>query len=140
MISERFKLTLVQPHYEVHVPPKDSDVTPATHSVVHSSKKLTKTISYIPRGVAKPFVRLDGDISPEVLNPQSVGIGAIGYISRGLTPPHLHFIKATDATLISISWSHAIMDAVGLGEIIQAWQEDINVELAESSVQENTHK
>ena len=77
---------------------------------------------------------LQRNFDPNILNPRNNGIGGVqGYISAGLSPLHLHFIRATDATLISLSWSHVLMDALGLAEIIHAWEKDLSDEAIESN-------
>lgn len=63
-----------------------------------------------------------------MLNPlYDVPGGISGYIKANRTPINLHFLKASDATLVSISWPHAITDTLGLGEIVKEWEEQIRV-------------
>ena len=95
---------------------------------------MSETVPYIPSGSTKPCVDLESNFDPNILNPRNNGIGGVqGYISAGLPQLHFHFIRATDATLISLSQSHVLMDALGLAEIIHAWEEELINEAMESN-------
>jgi hypothetical protein len=79
-------------------------------------------------------VDLESNFDLNILNPRNNGIGGVqGYIAAGLPPLHLHFIRAADTTLISLSWSHVLMDALGVAEIVHAWEEDLSDEAMESN-------
>lgn len=62
-----------------------------------------------------------------LLNPRTAVKSVREYVQYQLPLLHLHFISATDATLVSLSWSHAVMDAVACAQLVAAWKQEILV-------------
>ncbi|KFY30704.1 hypothetical protein V493_01728 [Pseudogymnoascus sp. VKM F-4281 (FW-2241)] len=121
------------PLFEIHVPPA-SDVEAFSESVYDTEKTLSSVISYIPNGTLEPTVDITGIFDRELLNPRSVAKGVEDYIQNDLPLLHLHFIKAADATMASLSWSHAAMDASGCAQLVLAWEEELSGAVTKSKI------
>ncbi|PGH08740.1 hypothetical protein AJ80_07778 [Polytolypa hystricis UAMH7299] len=105
----------------------NSDEVPAfSTSADEISGPLKSVISYVENGLPEPVVQVDSNFDPKVLNPRSSASGVKEYIYKNLPLLNLHFIRATDATLVSLSCIHVIMDGVALGRLVTAWQEEMH--------------
>lgn len=108
------------------MPPPESDVPAFSTSIVEVNLDLSSVIQYVPNGTPEPAIRLFENFDKTTLNPQSAIRGVEEYIKKDLPLLHLHIVKAIDATFVSLCWSHAVMDAVGTGQIVMAWEEELN--------------
>ncbi|CZR60865.1 uncharacterized protein PAC_10761 [Phialocephala subalpina] len=114
------------PPFEIHVPPAQSDVRAFTISVQEVKSDLSSVISYVPNGAPEPVIHVFQTFDKTTLNPRGAIRGVEEYIEKDLPLLHLHVIKASDATFISLCWGHAAMDAVGAGQIVSAWEQELN--------------
>ena len=87
---------------------------------------MSSVITYVPNGSTEPVIDVFEEFNKITINPRNSVSGPEEYIDKSLSLIHLHFIKAADATLISLCWCHAAMDAVACGQIVIAWQEELN--------------
>jgi hypothetical protein len=94
-------------------------------SVMIVEGNLNTVIRYVADGTLDPIVDVLEAFDPTLLNPSTSVKGVDDYISKDLPLLHLHFRKAVDAILVSLSWSHAVMDTLGCAQIIKAWEEEL---------------
>lgn len=98
---------------------------PFSKSVVMVEGNLNLSIRYVANETLDAVIDVLETFDPALLNPRTSVKGVEEYISKDLPLLHLHFLKAADATLMSLSWSHAVMDALGCAQIIEAWEEEL---------------
>lgn len=118
--------TSPKPPFEVHVPPPTSNVLAITTSIEEVKSDLDSVIQYVPNGTLEPVIRVFETFDKTTLSPRAAIRGVEEYIEKDLPLLHLHIITAEDATFVSLCWSHAVMDAVGAGQLVIAWEEELN--------------
>jgi len=107
------------------VPPSEAvvDAFWTTKSVI--GDKLDSIIAWTPNDSEQGLITAHEFYNPSLLNPRSGVRDIRKYVEGQLPLQHLHFITASDVTLVSLSWCHAVMDGVGGAQLVAAWKREI---------------
>ncbi|KAI5864856.1 hypothetical protein GGS23DRAFT_466593 [Durotheca rogersii] len=109
---------------EYHVPEAFSENRPAfayshsTHDVGIASHPLA---SRLPRPTAKPTVLDDPSEFGPLLRRWGAPQTILDYLTTDAPQLSLHIVSFTDATIVTLSWPHTLLDAIGRKELLAAW-------------------
>ncbi|CZT10794.1 hypothetical protein WAI453_011119 [Rhynchosporium graminicola] len=113
------------PPYELHVPSPTCEIDAYSTSSTTITKKLDTITAWTPNDSEHGLVEVHDIYDSMPLNPRTAINDIQKYLQNKLPLLHLHFAFASDAILVSLSWSHAVMDAVSCAQLVAAWEQEI---------------
>ncbi|KAI8961970.1 hypothetical protein F5Y11DRAFT_357297 [Daldinia sp. FL1419] len=116
-ITEKGKL-------EYHIPESFSEKRPAiTYSHVAHNVEIARhpTGCRLPKATSKPTVLSDPEEFAPLLRRWGAPRRLSHYLYTDAPQLSLHIVSFTDATVISLSWPHTLLDAMGRKELLDAW-------------------
>ncbi|CZT46820.1 uncharacterized protein RSE6_07317 [Rhynchosporium secalis] len=113
------------PPYELHVPSPTCEIDAYSTSSTTITEKLDTITAWTPNDSEHGLVEVHDIYDSMPLNPRTAINDIQKYIQNKLPLLHLHFAFASDAILVSLSWSHAVMDAVSCAQLVAAWEQEI---------------
>ncbi|KAI0149969.1 hypothetical protein F4776DRAFT_659859 [Hypoxylon sp. NC0597] len=109
---------------EYHIPDAFDEKRPAfIFSHVEHDIEIARhpTGSRIPRATAQPTVLSDPEDYAPLLRRWGAPRRLSDYLYSDLPQLSLHIVSFTDATIVSLSWPHTLLDAMGRKELLDAW-------------------
>ncbi|KAI1448577.1 hypothetical protein F5Y02DRAFT_274756 [Annulohypoxylon stygium] len=109
---------------EYHIPESFSEERPSfTYSHVTHDIEIYRhpTGSRIPRPTAKPTVLSDPEDYAPLLRRWGAPRKLADYLYSDLPQLSLHIVSFKDATVVSLSWPHTLLDAMGRRTLLDAW-------------------
>ncbi|KAI1136067.1 hypothetical protein F5Y05DRAFT_392812 [Hypoxylon sp. FL0543] len=109
---------------EYHIPDVFDEKRPAfTFSHAEHNIEISRhpTGSRIPRATPQPTVLGDPEDYAPLLRRWSAPRQLSDYLYSDLPQLSLHIVSFTDATVVSLSWPHTLLDAMGRKELLDAW-------------------
>lgn len=108
----------------IHVPEKFTRERPAvgySHAAFKSSIKSHHLASKLPKETEWPSVQLGSDQFTSLAMRKGSPTKLDDYLYSDEPLLALHIVSFTDATLVTISWSHAATDGMGLRVLVGSW-------------------
>ncbi|KAI2472619.1 hypothetical protein F4781DRAFT_444982 [Annulohypoxylon bovei var. microspora] len=109
---------------EYHIPKVFDEKRPAfTYSHVGHDVEIHRhpTGSRLPRPTAKPTVLSDPEDYAPLLRRWGAPRRLADYLRSDLPQLSLHVVSFADATVVSLSWPHTLLDAMGRRALLDAW-------------------
>ncbi|KAI1657779.1 hypothetical protein F4813DRAFT_73654 [Daldinia decipiens] len=109
---------------EYHIPDSFSEKRPAfAYSHIEHNVEIARhpTGCRLPRAAAKPAVLSDPEEFAPLLRRWGAPRRLSDYLYIDAPQLSLHIVSFTDATIVSLSWPHTLLDAMGRKELLDAW-------------------
>ncbi|KAI0384055.1 hypothetical protein F5Y04DRAFT_234500 [Hypomontagnella monticulosa] len=109
---------------EYHIPESFSEKRPAfIYSHVGHNIEISKhpTGSRLPKATSKPTIFNDPEEFAPLLRRFNAPQKLTDYLYTDAPQLSLHIVSFTDATIVSLSWPHTLLDAMGRKELLDAW-------------------
>ncbi|KAI0882242.1 uncharacterized protein GGS22DRAFT_170532 [Annulohypoxylon maeteangense] len=109
---------------EYHIPEVFDEKRPAftySHAAHDTEIYRHPTGSRIPRPTSKPSVLSDPEDYAPLLRRWGAPRRLADYLYSDLPQLSLHIVTFTDATVVSLSWPHTLLDAMGRRALLDAW-------------------
>ncbi|KAI1392679.1 uncharacterized protein F4822DRAFT_137580 [Hypoxylon trugodes] len=109
---------------EYHIPDYFDEKRPSfTYSHVAHDLEIARhpTGSRLPRPTGRPTVLSDPEDYAPLLRRWGAPRRLSDYLYSDLPQLSLHIVSFTDATIVSLSWPHTLLDAMGRRELLDAW-------------------
>ncbi|KAF3057231.1 lysR family regulatory protein [Daldinia childiae] len=109
---------------EYHIPDSFSAKRPAfAYSHIEHNVEIARhpTGCRLPRATAKPAVLSDPEEFAPLLRRWGAPRRLADYLYTDAPQLSLHIVSFTDATIVSLSWPHTLLDAMGRRELLDAW-------------------
>ncbi|KAI1807061.1 hypothetical protein F4811DRAFT_64783 [Daldinia bambusicola] len=109
---------------EYHIPDSFSEKRPSfTYSHVEHNVEISRhpTGCRLPKATAKPAVLSDPEEFAPLLRRWDAPRRLSDYLYTDAPQLSLHIVSFTDATIVSLSWPHTLLDAMGRKELLDAW-------------------
>ncbi|KAI0103414.1 hypothetical protein F4814DRAFT_96633 [Daldinia grandis] len=122
-LGARLRLT-ANGKLEYHIPDSFSEKRPAfAYSHIEHSVEIARhpTGCRLPRATAKPAVLSDPEEFAPLLRRWGAPRRLDDYLYTDAPQLSLHIVSFTDATIVSLSWPHTLLDAMGRRELLDAW-------------------
>ncbi|KAK5992147.1 Acetyltransferase pyiB [Cladobotryum mycophilum] len=110
--------------FQLHVPREFTKERPA---FIFTNEKFDVSIEEhplakkLPRATANPSIQPGSrDFIPLAMRPDAP-TDMKDYLAKDLPQISIHVVSFTDATLVSVMWTHIVMDALGRQEMMKAW-------------------
>ncbi|KAF4619080.1 hypothetical protein G7Y89_g14770 [Cudoniella acicularis] len=114
---------------EYHIPAQFTEERPPfsySHVQYESSIEEHPLASKIPKNTPHPSIHPDPAIFRPLARAPDTPTKIEDYIYSDRPQLCLHIVSFTDATLISITWPHTFIDAMGLAAFFNAWIQVLN--------------
>lgn len=111
-------------HLEYHIPESFTADRPAiAFSKVHYNVKASDhpLASRIPKASSRPSIVGDPDDFLDLMRPVGAPTKLGDYLSSDIPQLGLHMVTFRDMTLVTLSWPHTLMDAMGKKALLDAW-------------------
>lgn len=108
----------------IHVPEKFTKDRPAvgySHVSFNSSIKSHRLASQLPKETEGPSIQLGSDKFNSLAMRKDAPSKLKDYLFSDEPLLALHIVSFIDATLVTISWSHAVSDGMGLRTLVGNW-------------------
>ncbi|KAI2614885.1 hypothetical protein GGR54DRAFT_632530 [Hypoxylon sp. NC1633] len=109
---------------EYHIPEYFDEKRPAfTYSHAAHNVEIARhpTASRLPRATSKPTVLSDPEDYGPLLRRWGAPRRLSDYLYSDAPQLSLHIVSFTDATIVSLSWPHTLLDAMGRRALLDAW-------------------
>ncbi|KAI1103614.1 hypothetical protein F4804DRAFT_333162 [Jackrogersella minutella] len=109
---------------EYHIPETFDEKRPAfTYSHAEHNVEIARhpTGSRLPRPTARPTVLSDPEDYAPLLRRWDAPRQLSDYLYSDLPQLGLHIVSFSDATIVTLSWPHTLLDAMGRKELLDAW-------------------
>ncbi|KOS19521.1 hypothetical protein ESCO_000648 [Escovopsis weberi] len=120
--------------YQLHVPPSFTEERPALNfskEIFDMSIEQHPLGCQLPKKTDRPSLLADPDIFVPLHGLPDTPTTFHEYVKKGLPPISVHVAAFSDATLVSFSWIHIVMDAGGVEALLRAWTLSIHARTAE---------
>ncbi|KAI1378576.1 hypothetical protein F4677DRAFT_371387 [Hypoxylon crocopeplum] len=109
---------------EYHIPDSFDEKRPAfafSHVAHNSEIARHPTGNRLPKATAKPTVLSDPEEYAPLLRRWGAPRRLDDYLYSDAPQLSLHIVSFTDATIVSLSWPHTLLDAMGRRALLDAW-------------------
>ncbi|KAI1479318.1 hypothetical protein F4774DRAFT_130713 [Daldinia eschscholtzii] len=122
-LGARLRLT-ADNKLEYHIPDSFNEKRPSfTYSHVEHDVEIARhpTGCRLPKATAKPTVLSDPEEFAPLLRRWGAPRRLSDFLYTDAPQLSLHIVSFTDATIVSLSWPHTLLDAMGRKELLDAW-------------------